>query len=90
MMGGAHQATRTLIGHQIPDRHRLHHQRLRGVDHQGRHVPRLFLRPAGRLFRRTDRHEFPRSNHDASLLVIEKLFGWVSPSDAFISALAAR
>lgn len=35
-------------------------------------------------------HEFSRSNHDASLLTIEKLFGWVSHSDAFTAALAAR
>lgn len=34
--------------------------------------------------------EFSRSNHDASLLVIEKLFGWVSHSDAFTTALAAH
>ena len=30
---------------------------------------------------------FQRSNHEASLLVIEKLFGWVSSSDEFIEAL---
>jgi ureidoacrylate peracid hydrolase len=30
-----------------------------------------------------------RSNHDASLLYIEALFGWVSDSDKFISAIAA-
>jgi ureidoacrylate peracid hydrolase len=35
-------------------------------------------------------HEFSRSNYDASLLVIERLFGWVSRSDAFTEALAAR
>jgi ureidoacrylate peracid hydrolase len=35
-------------------------------------------------------HEFARSNHDASLLVIERLFGWVSSSEAFTGALAAR
>ena len=28
-----------------------------------------------------------RSNHEASLLVIQVLFGWVSDSDAFINAL---
>lgn len=28
----------------------------------------------------------PRSNHDASILVIQTLFGWVSNSDEFISA----
>ena len=33
-------------------------------------------------------HEFSRSNHDASLLVIEKRFGWVSDSAAFTTALA--
>jgi ureidoacrylate peracid hydrolase len=31
----------------------------------------------------------PRSNHEASLLVIETLFGWVSSSDALARALAA-
>ena len=30
----------------------------------------------------------PRSNHEASLLVMETLFGWVSTSDAFLAALA--
>jgi ureidoacrylate peracid hydrolase len=34
--------------------------------------------------------EFPRSNHDASLLVIERLFGWVAKSGDFVGALAAR
>lgn len=29
----------------------------------------------------------PRSNHDASLLTVEVLFGWVSSSDRFIGAL---
>lgn len=29
----------------------------------------------------------PRSNHDASLLVLEILFGWIAPSGAFLSAL---
>lgn len=33
--------------------------------------------------------EFPRTNHDASLLVIERLFGWVSTSDRVIGALEA-
>ncbi len=32
--------------------------------------------------------EFGRSNHDASLLVIEKLFGWVSDSASLLRALA--
>lgn len=32
----------------------------------------------------------PRSNHEASLLVIQGLFGWVCNSDQFINALAAR
>jgi ureidoacrylate peracid hydrolase len=32
-------------------------------------------------------HGLPRSNHDASLLVIQTLFGWVARSDAFIKAL---
>jgi ureidoacrylate peracid hydrolase len=30
----------------------------------------------------------PRSNHDASLLTIELLFGWVSTSDQFMTALS--
>src|SRR5436190_1457505 len=32
----------------------------------------------------------PRSNYDASLLVIQALFGWVSKSDQLISALEAQ
>jgi ureidoacrylate peracid hydrolase len=32
--------------------------------------------------------DFPRSNHEASLLVIQTLFGWVSESSAFVRALA--
>jgi ureidoacrylate peracid hydrolase len=32
-------------------------------------------------------HWLPRSHHDASLLVIQALFGWVARSDAFIKAL---
>jgi ureidoacrylate peracid hydrolase len=32
-------------------------------------------------------HEFSRTNHDASLLVIQTLFGWVSDSAAVIRAL---
>jgi ureidoacrylate peracid hydrolase len=32
-------------------------------------------------------HDLPRSNHAASLLVIETLFGWVSESAAFIQAV---
>jgi ureidoacrylate peracid hydrolase len=32
-------------------------------------------------------HDLPRSNHDASILVIQALFGWVSDSAAVIRAL---
>lgn len=32
-------------------------------------------------------HDMPRSNHDASLLTIEVLLGWVSSSESFIVAL---
>ncbi len=32
--------------------------------------------------------QFPRGNHEASLLTIEALFGWVSDSAALLSALA--
>jgi ureidoacrylate peracid hydrolase len=32
-------------------------------------------------------HGLPRSNHDASLLVIQTLFGWVARSEACITAL---
>ncbi len=32
-------------------------------------------------------HDFPRSNHDASILSIQTLLGWVSTSDDFINAL---
>ena len=32
----------------------------------------------------------PRSNHDASLLLIQTLFGWVSDSNEFIKALEAQ
>lgn len=31
-------------------------------------------------------YDLPRSNHEASLLAIQTLFGWVSNSDAFIKA----
>ena len=34
--------------------------------------------------------ELPRANHDASLLTIETLFGWISTSAAVSRALAAR
>ena len=34
--------------------------------------------------------EFARSNHDASLLVIEKLLGWVSDSASLLRALAEQ
>lgn len=33
-------------------------------------------------------HDLPRTNHEASLLLIERLFGWVSNSPAFAVALA--
>ena len=33
--------------------------------------------------------QFPRSNHDASLLAIEVLLGWVSSSDNFLQSVAA-
>jgi ureidoacrylate peracid hydrolase len=33
-------------------------------------------------------HHFARSNHDASLLSIQVLFGWISSSDQFIEAFA--
>ncbi|GAC1627165.1 MAG: pyrimidine utilization protein B [Candidatus Acidiferrum sp.] len=32
----------------------------------------------------------PRSNHDASLLVVQTLFGWVSDSDQFVKTLAPQ
>jgi len=35
-------------------------------------------------------HDLPRTNHDASLLNAETLFGWVSDSDQLIKALAAK
>ena len=35
-------------------------------------------------------HDLTRTNHDASLLNTEVLFGWVSDSDQFIKALATR
>jgi ureidoacrylate peracid hydrolase len=34
--------------------------------------------------------DLPATNHDASLLLIEALFGWVSHSDHFLKALEAR
>jgi len=34
--------------------------------------------------------DLPKSNHEASLRVIEALFGWVSHSDHFMKALEAR
>jgi len=35
-------------------------------------------------------HDLARSNHEASLLVIQRTFGWVSGSDEFIKALAVQ
>jgi ureidoacrylate peracid hydrolase len=35
-------------------------------------------------------HDFSRTNHDASLLNVEVLFGWVSDSDQFLKAFAAN
>jgi ureidoacrylate peracid hydrolase len=35
-------------------------------------------------------YNFPRSNHEASLLTIQTLFGWVSNSNDFIKAIQAR
>src|SRR5881394_3776438 len=35
-------------------------------------------------------HELARTNHEASLLNAETLFGWVSDSDRFIKALSAK
>jgi ureidoacrylate peracid hydrolase len=35
-------------------------------------------------------HDLPRSNYEASLLLIGALFGWVSQSDNFIKVLEAR
>ncbi len=35
-------------------------------------------------------HGLPRSNYEASLLVIQTLFGWVSSSDEFIKALEGQ
>jgi ureidoacrylate peracid hydrolase len=32
-------------------------------------------------------HGLARTNHDASLLVVQVLFGWISDSAAFIAAL---
>jgi ureidoacrylate peracid hydrolase len=34
--------------------------------------------------------DLPRTNHEASLLVIERLFGWVSTADAVCGALARQ
>jgi len=35
-------------------------------------------------------YDLPRSNHEASLLAIQTLFGWVAGSDEFIRALEAQ
>ena len=35
-------------------------------------------------------HNRPTSNHDASLLLMEALFGWISGSDKFVAAVEAR
>lgn len=35
-------------------------------------------------------YDFPRSNHDASLLTIQVLLGWVSSSDEFVRSLQAH
>jgi ureidoacrylate peracid hydrolase len=34
-------------------------------------------------------HDAPRSNHDATLLLMELMFGWVSTSEQFVSATVA-
>lgn len=34
-------------------------------------------------------NNLPRSNHDASLLTMQTLFGWVSNSDEFLKAVAS-
>jgi ureidoacrylate peracid hydrolase len=34
-------------------------------------------------------HDLPRTNHDASLLAVQTLFGWVSDSEQFLKALGA-
>jgi ureidoacrylate peracid hydrolase len=34
--------------------------------------------------------DLPRTNHEASLLVIQTLFGWVSDSDEFVKAVRAQ
>ena len=47
-------------GGQVPDRHGLHHQRLRGFDRPGRDVPGLLVRRAGGLHERADRAEVCR------------------------------
>jgi ureidoacrylate peracid hydrolase len=35
-------------------------------------------------------HNRPTSNHDASLLLMEALFGWIAQSEDFVSAVEAR
>jgi ureidoacrylate peracid hydrolase len=35
-------------------------------------------------------HDLPTTNHEASLLLIETLFGWISHSEHFLSALEVR
>jgi ureidoacrylate peracid hydrolase len=35
-------------------------------------------------------HDLPRSNHEASLLVLQAAFGWISDSDQFCSAVESR
>jgi ureidoacrylate peracid hydrolase len=35
-------------------------------------------------------HGLPRGNHEASLLLIELMFGWVSESATFIQALTEQ
>jgi ureidoacrylate peracid hydrolase len=34
-------------------------------------------------------NDAPRSNHDATLLLVELMFGWVSTSEQFLSAAVA-
>jgi hypothetical protein len=35
-------------------------------------------------------HDLPRSNHEASLLLIEQLFEWVASPDDFLGAPSER
>ena len=63
------------------------HQRAHDVEARAKGVHRSAVGPFPHCAGEPIGHGLPRSNNDASLLVIQTLFGWVARSEAFITAL---